>query len=367
MDGRSAHMVGLGGYQPGEPITNEDIARLAGELPEDVAAGLSIERRFWMVDPETGEHRENNSDMAFKAARMALDSAGVEAGEVELIIGATGTPDFPLPATTNLVQERLGIEKAATLEIRSGGAGWVQGLDIARFYMQDGQYDTALVFGSEAISPVLVQTYLGRDPDKIRVRDRVPLYMFGDGAGAAVLRTSDDGGGLVGGAMRAIGGLRPPGIHSIGGGTHQPMHVQQAAKKLVDLRVDVVGAGDFTPVMVTEALHDVLSRTGIDVETIDHCLIPEGNVGWMLDSLREAGLFTPEWNALEGKIFDNLAQMGACGCAAVPLFADHAWRHGMFEPGERIMLIGVEATKWIYAGLVLDWTAPTPANGGLGP
>jgi 3-oxoacyl-[acyl-carrier-protein] synthase III len=163
--------------------------------------------------------------------------------------------------------------------------------------------------------------------------------------------------------MRAIGGLKPAGIHSVGGGTHAPLLVQQASERLVDLRVDAVGAGDFTPYMVTEALHDVVARTQLDVHTIDHCLIPEGNVGWMLDSLREAGLFTPEWNALEGKIFDNLSQMGACGCAAVPLFADHAWRHGMLKRGERVMLIGVEATKWIYAGLVLDWTADPPPNG----
>ena len=87
----------------------------------------------------------------------------------------------------------------------------------------------------------------------------------------------------------------------------------------------------------------------MEATSIDHCLIPEGNVGWMLDSLRDEGLFTPEWQAMEGKIFDNLAQTGACGCAAVPLFLDHAWKNGLIKPGERVLLIGVEATKWIYA------------------
>src|SRR3954454_15856869 len=84
------------------------------------------------------------------------------------------------------------------------------------------------------------------------------------------------------------------------------MHKQQAKPRLVDLRVDVVGAGDFTPIMVTEALTDCLARSGVPADSIDHCLIPEGNVGWMLDSLREAGLMTEEWQAMEGKIFDNL-------------------------------------------------------------
>jgi 3-oxoacyl-[acyl-carrier-protein] synthase III len=352
-----ARIVGTGGYQPGEPISNEQIEALVGPLPPEVAEGISIEQRFWQIDPETGEHRENNSDMALKAAQLALDSAGIDADEVGLMILATGTPDYPLPAVVNMVQESLGLERCATLEIRSGGAGWVQGLDIARFYLEQGSYRTALVIGSESISPVLAPIFLGKTPDQVRVRDRLPVYMFGDGAGASVLQASEESeGGLLPGAMRAIGGKRKPGIHSVGGGTHAPLHEQQKAAKLVDLRVDVVGAGDFTPYMVTEALADSLARSSVSAESIDHCLIPEGNVGWMLDSLREAGLMTAEWTAMEGKIFDNLAQTGACGCAAVPLFLDHGSRTGLVKRGDRVLLIGVEATKWIYAGSVVDWT-----------
>jgi 3-oxoacyl-[acyl-carrier-protein] synthase III len=352
-------IIGTGGYQPGEPITNDVIESLVGPLPDDVMEGISIQRRFWMIDPHTGEHRESNSEMAHKAARRALETAGVEASEVDLMILATGTPDYPLPPTVNLVQDLLGLERCSTLEIRSGGAGGVQGLDIARFYLERGLYETALVIGSEAISPVLAPVYLGKDPNDVRMRDRMPLYMFGDGAGAFLLRTGEEG-GIVGAASSCIGGGRKPGIHSVGGGTHAPLHEQFSQKRPVDLRVDVIGAGDFTPYMVVEALADTLRRSGVSVDSIDLCLIPEGNVGWMLDSLKAAGLETSDWVALEGKVFDNLAQMGAVGCAAVPLFLDDAYRNGMVKPGERVMLIGVESTKWIYAGMVVDWTAPVP-------
>ncbi len=358
-----AHIVGLGGYQPGEPITNEVLERLVGGLPDDIMSGLSIEKRFWLLDPETGEHHENNSDLALEASKRALGAAGIQAGEVDLMLCATGTPDHTLPPMVNIVQEKLGLDQCATLEIRSAGAGWVQALEIARFYLEAGLYRTALVIGSEAISPVLVQYYLGKDPSRIRVRDRMPLYMFGDGAGAAVVTAAEDGdGGLLGGAMRAIGGNRKPGIQTFGGDTHKPMRAQREQKLVVDLQVDVVGAGQFTPQMIVEALSDTLERTGVAVDTIDHCLVPEGNVGWMLDAMDASGLRTPEWDALQPKIFDNLSQMGACGCAAVPLFADHAWRSGLFEPGQRIMLVGVEATKWVYAGEIVDWTAPTPGS-----
>src|SRR5262249_31618225 len=117
---RHARIVGTGGYQPGEPISNDQIEALVGPLPEEVADGIAIEQRFWQIDPETGEHRENNSDMALKAATLALESADVDAAAVDLMILATGTPDYPLPAVVNMVQEKLGLERCATLEIRSG-------------------------------------------------------------------------------------------------------------------------------------------------------------------------------------------------------------------------------------------------------
>lgn len=358
----NAQIVGTGGYQPGDPLDNAAVEALVGPLPDDVLAGVSIQQRYWMIDPATGEHLDSTSGMAVKAARSALESAGLDADQVDLIIVATGTPDYPLPPVANLVQEQFGLESCATMELRSAGAGTVQGLDIARMWIEQGRCTTALVIGAEAISPALAPVFLETEPAKIRMRDRIPMYMFGDGAGAIVVRAQDGDGGLRAGATRAIGGTRAPGIHAIGGGTHKPILEQQRSKRMVDLRVDVVGAGDFTPVMVTQALSDSLAMAGMTAEETDWCLIPEGNVGWMLDSLREAGLLTPEWQALEGRIFDNLAQTGACGCAAVPLFLDHAWREGMVKPGQRIMLIGVEATKWIYAGIGCDWTAEAPTG-----
>nr|WP_042186638.1 3-oxoacyl-ACP synthase III family protein [Kibdelosporangium sp. MJ126-NF4]CEL17424.1 3-oxoacyl-[acyl-carrier-protein] synthase, KASIII [Kibdelosporangium sp. MJ126-NF4]CTQ91349.1 3-oxoacyl-[acyl-carrier-protein] synthase, KASIII (EC 2.3.1.180) [Kibdelosporangium sp. MJ126-NF4] len=345
-----AHVVGTGGYLPGEPIGNDEIERLAGPLPDDVREGLSITRRYWMIDPATGEHRENNSDMAYQAAVRALESAEIDPGEVDLLILATGTPDYPLPPVVNLVQERLGIVECATLEIRSGGAGVAQGLDIARMYLERGIHSTAVVIGSEAISPVLAPVFLGRDPHTIRMRDRMPLYMFGDGAGAIVLRAKPEGapGGVIGATMRAIGGDRKPGIISVGGGTHAPIHRQLTARRLVDLKVDVVGAGGFTPVMLTRAVTETLDACMID--SVDVSVIPEGSVGWVNDSLPSSGL------ANAGKIVDSLTTMGAVGSAAVPLFLDDAVRAGIIRTGQRVMLVGVESTKWIYATTVIDWS-----------
>ncbi|KAA2262616.1 ketoacyl-ACP synthase III [Solihabitans fulvus] len=349
-----AHIVGTGGYQPGEPISNAELAELVGPLPREVLDGLGIEQRFWLADPRTGKHRESTTDLATKAAVAALDDAEMGVDEVELILVSTGTPEFPLPPTANLVQQRLGLDACATMEVRSGGAGWVQCLDIARMYLERGVFRTALVIGCEAISPVLVPLYLDRDPAHIRIRDRMALHMFGDGAGAAVLRARDEAGGVLGAATCAIGGNRKPGIWSVGGGTHAPLREQARANRLVDLRVDVAGAAEFTPTMVTRAITDGLAACEVAVDSLDWCLVPEGNAGWMLNALREAKLDTPQWTSLAGRVIDSLATTGAVGSAAVPLFLDRARKSGQVTSGQRVLLVGVEATKWIYASAVVD-------------
>ena len=355
-------VVSTGSYLPGEPISNADMERLVGPLPPDILEGIQVEQRYWMIDPATGEHRENNSEMALKATKQALELAGLEPGQVELLVMSTASPDYPLPPLVTFVQEGLGLRRCATMEIRSGCAGAVEALDVARMYLQQGAYQNAVVVGSEAISPLLAPLFVGKDPDSVRMRDRMNPYNFGDGAGAIVLQaspeTDGDQGGILGSAMACVGGDRKPGMQIIGAGTHAPIHQQLKARRLVDLQVDVVESGRFTPYVLTEALSEVLRRSGVSADEVDVCIIPEGNAGYMTDELKEAGLLTPEWVALSPKIFENLAHVGATGSAAVPLALDYAWKTGKVKPGDKVMLLAIETSKWKYAGMVLTWSAP---------
>jgi 3-oxoacyl-[acyl-carrier-protein] synthase-3 len=107
--------------------------------------------------------------------------------------------------------------------------------------------------------------------------------------------------------------------------------------------------------VLTEGLSETLARCGVAAEAIDVCVIPEGNAGYMTDELREAGLLTPEWLALEDKIFENLALVGATGSAAVPLAVDYAWTTGRVKTGDMMMILAIETSKWKYAGVVLPW------------
>jgi 3-oxoacyl-[acyl-carrier-protein] synthase III len=355
---RSAVLLATGAHLPGEPITNEQLERVAGPLPDEVLEGIQVTTRHWVADPNTGEQSETNSQMATKAGQQALARAEVEPQEVDLLVVSTASPEYHLPPSSTLVQEQLGLGKCAAIDIRSGCAGAVEALDVARLYLERGDFDTALVVGSETISPLTVPVFLGKDPEKVRMRDRLGIYNFGDGAGAMVLRADEqEGVGLLGSAIRSVGVDRKPGMQVIGGGTHAPIATQLTAKRLIELKVDVVESGRFTPYVLTEALADTLTRCGVAADAIDVCVIPEGNAGYMTDELREAGLLTPEWLALEDKIFENLSLVGATGSAAVPLAVDYAWTTGRVKPGEMMMILAIETSKWKYAGMVLPWAA----------
>src|SRR3954462_4287305 len=240
-----AEIVSTGAFPPGEPISNERMEELVGPLPEDVLEGIQVTQRHWMVDLETGDHLVNNSQMAVAAAQDALANAGIDASQGALLVLSPASPDYLPPPLVTFVQEALGLERCATMEIRSGCAGFGEGLDIARLYVESGQYKTAVVIGSEAISPLLVPVFLGKEPDKIRMRDRMNPYNFGDGAGAVVVRASESGQGIVGSAMACVGGSKKPAMQTIGAGPPQPIHKQMEAKRLVDLKVDVVESGKF--------------------------------------------------------------------------------------------------------------------------
>jgi 3-oxoacyl-[acyl-carrier-protein] synthase III len=356
-------IASTGAYLPGEPLSNADVERLGGALPPDILEGIQVQTRHWLVDPETGEHREANSEMAAKAGRQALERAGVDAADVDLLIVSTASPDFPLPPMVTLVQDELGLRRCTSLEVRSGCAGAVEALDIARTYIERGSHRTALVIGSEAISPLLVPVYQDVEPQRIRMRDRIGLYTFGDGAGAILLQAAEpeETRGVVAASAATVGGGRKPGMQIVGAGTHAPVRRQMQAKRPVDLRIDVVASATHTPSVIAEALEDLLALGGVGAEDVAACILPEGNAGYLTDELEAAGIDTAHWDGLAGRVLENLAEVGATGSAAVPLALDHAWQNGRLAPGDLVMLLAIETSKWKYAGMILPWTAAAAA------
>lgn len=357
MTGVRAEIAATGSYLPGPAIDNACIEKLCGPLPDEVLDGLEVRTRHWIVDPLTGRHHDSTTNMALQAATQALGRAGVTPQEVDLIVTATGSPDHPLPPMVNLLQDRLGIARCATVEIRGGCAAAVAALDVARLYVESGRHRNALVVASESISPLLVPIYAGRDPELVRMRDRIVLYNFGDGAGALLVRVGGEH-GIEAAATACVGGGRPPGMQVVGGGTAAPIREQQAAERMVELKLDVVEAQRFTPAVLDAGLADILAQAGASASAFDLCVVPEGNAGYLLREVDSRGGLSPAWSTLAGRIHENLAAVGATGSAAVPLALDDAWCSGRLERGDHVLLLAIETSKWIYAGMALTWTAP---------
>ncbi|MFF7888621.1 3-oxoacyl-ACP synthase III family protein [Streptomyces sp. NPDC020794] len=363
---RHVSVLATGAHLPGEALDNDALARFCGPLPADVLDGIQVQRRHWMVDPATGAHTTSTSRMATAAARQALERAGVQAGEIDLIVLSTASPDYLLPVAATYVQQQLGLEDCAVIEVRAGCVGAVQAHDIARRLLADGTYTTALVIGAEAVSPLLAPVFLGRDPERVRMRDRLTVYTFGDGAGALVLRAGEEGSAHGRRrpvfATRSLGGARKPGMLIVGGGTDAPLAEQQRRPRLMDIRLDIPGTAQFGPRVFVEGIHDLLTRSRLALADLDACVLPEGNAEYFASEYAAAGLSAADQATLSKTIVENLTDVGATGSAAVPLALDAGWREGRIRPGDTVLLLAIEASRYLYAGLTLTWDAPFPGH-----
>jgi 3-oxoacyl-[acyl-carrier-protein] synthase-3 len=355
-------ILSTGRHVPGDPLDNAMLEKYIGPLPDDILEGIQVKTRHWMTDPATGEHTISNSRMAERAARQALGRADVEPAEIDLIVTCTATPEYMLPNVATTLQHYLGLESVAAIEIRGACAGWVQALDLARRQLADGTVRTALVVGSDVASPLMTPVFLNKDPESVRMRDRLTLYTFGDGAGAVVMRAepaevSADDFTYV---NSCVGGLRGPGMEIIGGGTDVSQAEQLRRRQLIQLKIDVPGTSKFGPQVFVRAIQEMARRDGRVLGEFDAIVLPEGNADYFADEYQAAGLSDEDNQALTGRIVENLAEVGATGSAAVPLSLDAGWTTGRIRPGDRIVLLGIEASRYIYTGLSMTWSAPSP-------
>ena len=171
-----ARIAGTGGYLPERVMTNQELESMVDTSDDWIRERSGIKRRHIAADDE------KTSDMALQAARRAIESAGIETAEIDLIIVATTTPDKVFPSTACIVQRQLGLKKIPAFDVHAACSGFIYGLDVATRFITTGGAKNALVIGAETYSRILDWT------------DRTTCVLFGDGAGAIVLRSSNDAG-----------------------------------------------------------------------------------------------------------------------------------------------------------------------------
>lgn len=308
-----AKIIGSGGYLPPRIVTNDELAAdLATRQVE--TSDTWITERTGIRQRHIAEPGMTSSAMATKAAQVALDDAGIAAANVDLIIVATSTPDFVFPSTACLVQANLGIKKGAAFDVQAVCSGFVYALTTAEALIKAGRATTALVIGAEVFSSILDWN------------DRGTCVLFGDGAGAIVLQSSDEP-GIVAAQLNADGSQM--GILCAAGNVSHGKVVGDPF-----LRMDGQAVFKLAVNALTQSAHDVCTDAGVDLSDIDWMVPHQANV-------RILNFLSRRLDIAEEKVVITLDQHANTSAASVPLAFDVARRDGRIKGGDLVLMQGV--------------------------
>ena len=325
---RSASIVGVGSYVPSRVLTNADLERMVETSDDWITSRTGIrERRLAAADEAT-------SDLAAAAARRALESAGLAAGDVDLIIVATITPDMMFPSTACLVQQKLGATRAAAFDIEAACSGFVYALDIGAQFVRSGTYETVLVIGAEKMSSV------------VDWQDRNTCVLFGDGAGAALLRHRPGSNGLLTTCLGSDGG-KAKLLELPAGGSALPNTPETLSQRLQYLRMD--GKETFKNAVnaMVGAATTALERCGLTVDQV-RCVIPHQA------NLRILSAVAERLGATDEQLFVNVDRYGNTSAASVAIALDEAVRAGRIRSGDLVLLV-VFGAGLTWGAAVIEW------------
>ncbi|GAA4982780.1 3-oxoacyl-ACP synthase [Pseudonocardia tropica] len=333
-------VLGTGTALLGAPIDNDTIGARFGADPRWIEHFIGTRTRHLGVDLDTGKVTHTLVDLATGAAEAALAAAGVTASEVDVVVLATASPDHLMPASVNLVADRLGVHGVPTLQLQSGCAGALQALDTAR-RMIDADRPVALVVGADSCVKHLV---LDRDLARVPTTELVNYVIFGDGAGAAVLGAGEDGGTLLRTVHNRFVGLgRDPGqvIRWFGAAD------RDSTDQPVDEDYKAIEAG--VPVLAADATAELLAETGWAADTVTHLLPPQ--LGGRMTTQITRGL-VERFGLGAAQEISCVADTGNNG-NALPLLQLHRLV-GDLPVGSRAVGVAVESSKWIRTGLAVE-------------
>ena len=320
-------IAGTGSYVPQRVLTNHELAAMVDTSDEWIVTRTGIRERRIAADNEFTSH------MASAAAREALTQAGLQASEVELIVVATITPDTPTPATACHVQQQLGASKAVAFDISAACSGFLYALKICKRLISDGAFQNALIIGAEKLSAVT------------NWEDRATCVLFGDGAGAAVLRRAEAGEGAIVATEMGTDGTLTHLLEIPGGGTACPITEKNVNQHLHTLSMQGREVFKIAVNRMKEAAEKVIARAGWQPEDIA-CVVPHQANLRIIEAIADRLAVPNE------RVFINLHKYGNTSAAAVAIALDEASRSGIFKRGDHIVLVGFGAgLTWAAAAV----------------
>ncbi len=321
-------IVGVGHYAPERVMTNADLEKMVETSDEWIRTRTGIRER------RIAAENEFTSTMALAASRQALANAGVAPEDVEAIYVATCTPDMIFPSTACLVQSALGAKRAYGFDVSSACAGFLMALDTAAAAIESGRIRNALVIGAEKLSSVTDWT------------SRDTCVLFGDGAGAVVLKRSERPGILS--SLLGVDGSLADFLSIPAGGCRQPASEETLRSHLHTIHM--AGRETFKIAVNTMlgAAQEAIARAGLTVNDID-CMVPHQANSRIVDAVaKRLG------EGVIDRVFMNLDRYGNTSAASIPIALSEAVAAGWVKSGSKVLMVAFGGgLSW--GGTVVEW------------
>lgn len=324
-------IIGTGSYAPCRIIRNDDLSNIVDTYDEWIFTRTGIkERRITEV--------ESTSDIASEAARKAIINAKIKPQDIDLIIVGTATPDNFIPSTACIVQKKIGAVNAVCFDISAACSGFIYGMSIGEQFIKTGQYKKALIIGAETLSKI------------VDWQDRNTCILFGDGAGAAILSTSESEGVLCS-VMHSDGNkgelLKCEAVPL----SNVFENVKEKETLLNKSIVTMEGREifKFAVKAIMEIVEELLAKTNLNLEDIKYIVPHQANI-------RIIEFVAQKLNINKDKFYMNLERFGNTSAASIPLALDEMNHKGLLNNGDNIILVGFGGGL-TWGGNLIKWTA----------
>lgn len=317
-----SRIIGTGSYLPAKVLTNYDLEKMVDTTHDWIITRSGIAERHVAAEGEL------TSDLAAQASRKAIEAAGISPDEIDLVIVATTSPDHLFPSTACVLQDKLGIKSGgAAFDIQAVCGGFVFALNTADMYIRGGQAKTALVVGAEVLSRMLDWN------------DRTTCVLFGDGAGAVVLRASDTP-GIVAGKLHSDGRhrdmLKAEGNVRNGAIDGDPF-----------IKMDGQAVFKFAVKVLSDVVEEILEEQKLKGSDIDWLVPHQANIRIIEATAKKLGLGMDN-------VVVTVAQHGNTSAASIPLALDTAVRDGRIKAGQNIIMEAVGG-GFTWGAVLIKW------------
>lgn len=316
-----SRIAGTGSYLPDRLVTNHDLEKIVNTNDEWIVSRTGIRERHYAADDQDA------SDLALIASQRAIAAAGVTANDIDLIIVATSTPDMVFPSTACILQDKLGIKESVAFDIQAVCAGFVFGVATADKFIRSGSSKCALVVGTEVFSRIM------------NWHDRGTCVLFGDGAGAAILKASDSP-GILSTHLHTDGSYRDalstPGTVENGRVRGSPL-----------LQMDGRTVYKFAVKAFEDVAWEALNANGMKPDAIDWFICHQANKRIITHAAKKLDL-------PDERVVMTVDRHGNTSAASIPLALDVTVREGKIQPGDNVLLAALGG-GFAWGAAMLKW------------